>query len=101
MALVKVAQVAEIPEGRARCVRVKRLKIAIFHVDGQFYAIDDTCTHADASLSEGQVMGCQVACPLHGARFDIKTGEALTFPAVTPVETYKVHVEGDEIFVEV
>ncbi len=101
MALVKVAQVSEVPEGRAKKVLVKRQKIAIFHVDGTFYAIDDTCTHADASLSEGQIMGCHVACPLHGAKFDIKSGEALTFPAVTPVETYKVVIEGDEIFLEV
>lgn len=101
MALVKVAEVHEIPEGRAKCVIVKRQKIALFHVDGSFYAIDDTCTHADASLSEGEIMGCQVACPLHGAKFDIKSGEALTFPAVTPVETYKVVVQGSDILVEV
>lgn len=101
MALVKVAEVTDIPEGQAKKVLVKRQKIAIFHVDGGFYAIDDTCTHADASLSEGEIMGCQVACPLHGAKFDIKTGEALTFPAVTPVETYKVVVEGNDILLEV
>lgn len=101
MALVKVAEVGEIPEGRCKRVLVKRHPIAIFHVDGGFYAIDDTCSHAEASLSEGQIMGCQVACPLHGARFDIKTGEALTFPAVTPVETYKVVIEGSTIMLEV
>lgn len=101
MALVKVAEVTEIPEGQAKKVLVKRQKIAIFHVDGSFYAIDDTCTHAEASLSEGEIMGCQVACPLHGAKFDIKTGEALTFPAVTPVDTYKVVVEGNDILLEV
>ncbi|MFZ5816558.1 MAG: bifunctional 3-phenylpropionate/cinnamic acid dioxygenase ferredoxin subunit [Bacillota bacterium] len=101
MALVKVAEVHEIPAGSAKRVLVKRQKIALFHVDGGFYAIGDTCSHAEASLSEGQIMGCQVACPLHGARFDIKTGEALTFPAVTPVETYRVVIEGSDILVEV
>lgn len=101
MALVKVAEVNEIPEGRAKRVLVKRHPIAIFHIEGGFYAIDDTCTHADASLSEGQIMGCQVVCPLHGAKFAIKSGEALTFPAVTPVETYKVTIEGSAIMVEV
>lgn len=101
MALIKVAETHEIPEGQVKKVLVKRRPIAVFHVDGGFYAIDDTCSHADASLSEGQIMGCQVACPLHGARFDIKTGEALTFPAVSPVEIYTVVVQGNEIFLEV
>lgn len=101
MALVKVAEVHEIPEGRCKRVLVKRHPIAVFHVEGAFYAIDDTCSHADASLSEGEIVGCQVACPLHGARFDIKTGEALTLPAVTPVETFKVVIEGSAIMLEV
>lgn len=102
MALVKVAEMDEIPEGKAKRVLVRRHPIAIFHCDGQYYAMDDTCTHADASLSEGELRdGCKVACPLHGALFDCKTGEALTLPAVTPVETYKVVVEGAAIMVEV
>ena len=103
MAVVKVGDLSEIPEGKAKRILVKRHPIAVFNCGGQFYAIDDTCTHADASLAEGEFLHdkCQVACPLHGARFDIKTGEALSLPAVTAVETYKVTVEGTEIFVEV
>lgn len=101
MALVKVAETHEIPEGRVKRVLLKRHPVAIFHVDGAYYAIDDTCSHADASLAAGQIMGCQVACPLHGAKFDIKSGEALTFPAVTPVSTYKVVIEGTAIMLEV
>lgn len=101
MALVKVAELNEIPQGSRKRVLVKRHPIAIFHLEDGFYAIDDTCTHAEASLCEGQLMGDQVACPLHGARFDIKTGEALTLPAVTPVETYKVVTQGNDILVEV
>jgi 3-phenylpropionate/trans-cinnamate dioxygenase ferredoxin subunit len=102
VALVKVAEVHEIPEGTARRVVVKRQPIAVFHCQGEFYAIADTCSHADASLAEGQLLGgCKVACPLHGAQFDIRTGAALTFPAVSPVETYKVVVEGTTVFVEV
>lgn len=102
VALVKVAEVHEIPEGMVKRVVVRRVPIAIFNCDGQYYAIDDTCSHAEASLSEGRVLhGCKVTCPLHGAQFDIRTGEALTFPAVTPVETYRVTVEGDAIMLEV
>jgi len=101
MALVKVAQTHEIPVGRSKRELVKRQPSAVFHLEDGFYATDDTCTHAEASLCEGQIMGDQVSCPRHGARFDIKTGAALTLPAVTPVETYKVVIQGDDILVEV
>lgn len=101
MALVRVAAVDEVPEGGSKRVLVKRQPIAVFHLEDGFFAIADTCSHAEASLSEGQVMGCRVACPLHGALFDIKSGEALTFPAVSPVETYQVVVQGSDIMVEV
>ncbi len=102
MALVKVAEVNEIPDGKCKRVLIKRHPITVFNCGGEYYAIDDTCTHADASLAEGEILdGCKVTCPLHGAQFDIRTGEALTFPAVTPVETYKVVVEGTDILVEV
>jgi len=98
---VRVAALSEVPPGSARCVRVGRKRVALFNVDGQIYAIDDTCTHAEASLSEGTVEGCEVVCPLHGARFDLRTGAALSLPAVIPVETYEVKVEGDEVFIRV
>ncbi|MGE5675591.1 MAG: non-heme iron oxygenase ferredoxin subunit [Mycobacterium leprae] len=102
MARVQVAEVGEITETKPKRVLVKRQPIAVFLCDGQYYAIDDTCTHDDASLAEGECLdGCRVSCPLHGAQFDIKTGAALTLPAVTPVETYKVTVDGTAIFVEV
>ncbi|HWI61427.1 MAG TPA: bifunctional 3-phenylpropionate/cinnamic acid dioxygenase ferredoxin subunit [Symbiobacteriaceae bacterium] len=103
MPLVKAAEVHEIPEGRGKRVLIKRRAIAIFNCGGTYYAVDDTCSHADASLAEGEFHKdtCQVACPLHGARFDVKTGEALSLPAVTPVETYKVTIDGTAIMVEV
>lgn len=102
MSLVKVAEVHEIPDGKAKRVLVKRHPIAIFNCGGEYFAIDDTCSHADASLAEGEMLdGCKVSCPLHGAQFDIKTGDALTLPAVTPVEKYKVTVDGTAIMLEV
>lgn len=102
MALVKVAETHEIPDGGVRRVLYKRHPIAVFNCGGEYYAIDDTCSHAEASLAEGKRLdGCKVACPLHGAQFDIKTGAALTFPAVAPVETYKVTLDGTAIMLEV
>jgi 3-phenylpropionate/trans-cinnamate dioxygenase ferredoxin component len=82
---------------------VKRIEdpaIAVFNVAGTFYAISDICTHAEASLSEGTVDGETVECPLHGACFDLRTGEALTPPAVEPVQTFPVVTQGDTIYVE-
>lgn len=102
MGQIKVAETHEIPDGNVLRVLVRRQPIAIFNCGGTYYAIGDTCSHAEASLAGGQVLGgCRVACPLHGAQFDIKTGEALTFPAVTPVATYKVTVDGTAIMLEV
>ncbi len=75
--------------------------IAIFKLEDGFYAIDDTCTHADASLSEGEVFDGVVECPLHGAEFDIRTGKNLTLPAVTPVRSYPVKVEEGDILIQV
>jgi len=99
---VKVAQTHEIPAGQVKRVLIKRQPIAIFNCGGTYYAIGDTCSHAEASLAEGQILGgCKVSCPLHGAQFDIKTGEALTFPAVSPVPTYRVTVDGTAIMLEV
>lgn len=101
MALVEVCKVGEIPDGKSKRIIVKRNPIAVFFTEGQYYAIDDTCTHAEVSLAPGQVEDCTVTCPLHGATFCLKTGEALTLPAVTPVETYPVKIEGETIYVEV
>jgi nitrite reductase/ring-hydroxylating ferredoxin subunit len=81
--------------------RVEDPAVAVFNVGGTLFAISDICTHAEASLSEGRVDGESVECPLHGACFDLRTGEALTPPAVEPVQTFPVAVQGDAIYVEV
>lgn len=67
--------------------------------DGKVYAIEDRCTHDNGPLSEGEFHGCQVECPRHGARFDLRTGEALCLPAVGSVEVYNVEIRDDEIYV--
>jgi 3-phenylpropionate/trans-cinnamate dioxygenase ferredoxin subunit len=81
--------------------RIENPAIAVFNVEGTLFAISDTCTHAEASLSEGRVDGETVECPLHGACFDLRTGEALTPPAVEPVQTFPVILQEDEIYVEI
>ncbi|MET8948899.1 bifunctional 3-phenylpropionate/cinnamic acid dioxygenase ferredoxin subunit [Streptomyces sp. NPDC004542] len=75
--------------------------IAVFHVDGEFYAIDDTCSHGLSSLSGGYVDGCEVECVWHMARFDLRTGRAMCLPATKDVQTYPVKVDGDTIYLEV
>lgn len=76
-------------------------RIAVFHAEGAYYAISDTCSHADASLAEGELCGCEIECPKHGARFDIRTGKNLSFPAIAPVRAFPVKVENGAIYVEV
>jgi 3-phenylpropionate/trans-cinnamate dioxygenase ferredoxin subunit len=75
--------------------------IAVFRTeDGEVYAIDDTCTHQDASLTDGWLEGCEVECPLHSSRFDLRTGEVDAPPAKAPVRTHKVIVADGTIYVE-
>ena len=96
----KVAKVSEIDPGQAKAVFVDGRAIAVVNLDGEFYAIDDTCTHAEASLAEGDVDGEEIECPLHFARFNIKTGEVTAPPAGAGLTTYAVRVTGEDIEIE-
>lgn len=96
---VRVARRAEIPPGSIVRVEAGGHVIAVANVDGEFFAIDDTCSHEEASLSEGGLTGDVVVCARHGARFNVKTGRVLSLPAVRSVATYAVKVEGDEVLV--
>ncbi len=98
---VKVARVEELAAGQVRLVEVEGRRIALFNLDGTFYAIDDTCPHRGGPLSEGFVEGDVVICPWHGARFRIPTGEVLSPPAAQGVACYPVRVHGGEIEIEV
>jgi len=98
---VKVATVDELPSDGGKLVEVKDVRIAIFKLDDELYAIEDVCTHDGGPLVEGQIVnGCQVQCPRHGARFDIRTGAALSFPAFEATNTYAVRIEGDDVLIE-
>ena len=98
---VKVATTDEMAPGQAKMVQVDDKKIALFHVEGGFYALDDTCTHRGGPLSEGEIEGEQVTCPWHGAIYNITSGQVLRPPAPTGVARYTVRVEGTDIEVEV
>lgn len=98
---IKVATVAEIPVGGSKLVEVDDVRVALFNLDGEIYAIEDVCTHDGGPLVEGTIVnGCEVICPRHGARFDIRTGDALSFPAFEPTATYAVRVDGDDVLIE-
>jgi len=93
----RVADAKDLPPGQSLCIEFGGEKVALFNVEGTLYAISDTCTHRGGPLSEGEVNGTDVTCPLHGARFDLTTGSVKGPPASSPVTYYKVQVEGDEI----
>ncbi len=96
---VKVATVGDIPPGEAMSVEVGGEEVALFNLDGTYYAIGDVCTHAGGPLSDGELEGEEVECPWHGGRFNVRTGEALAPPASAAVRSYSVKVEGDDILI--
>ena len=98
---VKVAMSDEIAPGQGKLVEVDDKKIALFNVEGLFYAIDNTCTHRGGPLSEGALNGQEVTCPWHGAVFNVTTAEVLRPPAPTGVARYNVRLVGADIEVEI
>jgi 3-phenylpropionate/trans-cinnamate dioxygenase ferredoxin subunit len=99
--LVKVATVGEIPVNSSKLVEIEDIRIALFNLNGEYYAIEDVCTHDGGPLVEGQIVnGHEVICPRHGARFDIRTGAALSMPAFEPTAAYEVYIQGDDLLIE-
>jgi len=96
-----VAKIDEIPEGSVKVVEAAGKRIALCNYEGTIYAIDDVCTHDGGALDQGELFDYEIECPRHGARFDVRTGQVTCLPAVTPVSTYKVVVNGGDIAVEV
>ncbi|HYM51537.1 MAG TPA: non-heme iron oxygenase ferredoxin subunit [Candidatus Limnocylindrales bacterium] len=98
----RVGSLNDLPIGSLSRVEVMGIPICLVHAeDGQVYAIGDTCTHEDYSLSEGELWDLSVECPRHGSRFDVRTGKVTGLPAVIPAKTYPVTVSNGEIEVEV
>ena len=99
--MIPVCRLADLPRGESHRLDLTP-PISVFHTeDGELYALDDTCTHQDASLADGWLAGCEVECPLHASRFDLRTGRVDAPPAKLSVRTHEVHVIEDTIYVVV
>lgn len=90
-------QRSELNPGVAKLVMVDGTPVCVALIDGDIYAIGDTCTHSDASLSEGEIKGSLIECWLHGAEFDLRTGEAVTPPATAPAIQFHVDIDGENV----
>ena len=96
-----VWRTTEIMPGQMKKVSVDENEILVTNIDGNYFAIDDTCTHAGATLSEGKLEDSTITCDWHGAKFDCKNGKLIKFPGeINDLESYKVIVESDDVFVE-
>ena len=95
-----VAKRSEIPPGTTRRVDVDGVELLLCNVDGELYAVEDVCTHDGGPLDQSALDGSRIECPRHGARFDVTTGAALTLPAVVPLPTYAVRVDGEDVYVD-
>jgi len=98
---IAVARVEDIPPGHAARVEIDGVLVAIFNIEGTFCAVDDTCTHAEASLSEGELdpEAGSIECPLHGSCFDLNTGDPLSLPAVEAIRVHEVRIDDGLIMV--
>ena len=97
---IQVAKKSEIAENSAKCVDIEGKRIALFNLGGEIFAIDDVCTHSGGPLSEGTIEGDAIECPWHGARFSIRSGDAMGPPAYEGVAKYNVRVLGDAVEIE-
>ena len=94
---IAVAKKSEIEEGKVKVVRVGDAPVGVTLIEGEYFAFADVCTHDDGPVAEGELDEYQIECPRHGARFDIRTGRALSLPAVVPIPVYAVEMDGDTV----
>ena len=99
MPFVKAARTGDIPVGRAKVVQIEDQDIALCNVGGTFYAVANVCTHDDGPLGEGYLLGEEIECPRHGGRFNVASGAVQSLPAMVPIPTFEVKVEGSDILV--
>ncbi|MFN2124159.1 MAG: non-heme iron oxygenase ferredoxin subunit [Candidatus Promineifilaceae bacterium] len=97
---IKVARTGDLAPGERLWLEFEEETVVLFNIDGRYYCIADVCTHDGGPLEDGELDGYEVECPRHGACFDVRTGAALCLPAVTPIPTFEVKVEGDDIYIE-
>jgi 3-phenylpropionate/trans-cinnamate dioxygenase ferredoxin subunit len=100
---IVACQVDDVKSGSAIRVDKDGYRLAVVRIGDDWYALADRCSHAEASLSEGEVWPdeCEIECPKHGSAFSLKTGEALTLPATQPVAAYQVRIDGDNVLVRI
>ena len=96
---VAVAVVDELPNGTRKFLEVDGAPIAVFNIAGSYYAVADLCSHDDGPVAEGNLYGYEIECPRHGARFDVRTGQVVSFPAIVDIPNYPVKVERGQILV--
>jgi len=98
---IELCNAADVAAGTALKVETAGLSVAVFNVDGEFYVLDDLCTHGPGSLSEGYIEGDVVECNFHNGQFNIRTGEVVLPPCMIPMKTYRTTVENGRVVIEV
>lgn len=98
---IRVARISDIPDPGKQLIEVDDRLVVLFHIGGSFYCLDDVCTHDGGPLGEGELCGHEIACPRHGAKFDVRTGRALTMPATEDTVAHDVKVEGGQVFIRI
>ncbi len=96
---IQIARVSELAPGQYKSVEIEGERIALFNIDGKFYAIQDMCTHDRGILTGGTLTGYIIECPRHGAQFDVRTGAVVRLPAYVGLKVYPVSIEGDDVFI--
>lgn len=100
MAYLKICKDAEVTEGRVKTVTTRHGRVGLTRVNGQVCAFEDICTHDDGPLAEGELDGEEIICPRHGARFNMRTGQATKMPATEDIEVYPTRLSGDQIEID-
>jgi 3-phenylpropionate/trans-cinnamate dioxygenase ferredoxin subunit len=95
---IRITDTASLPEGRGIRVEAGPHRIALFRVGAEIHAIGDRCSHAEASLAEGELFDVEIECPRHGAAFDLHTGRPVSLPATNPVPVYQTRIEGGDLY---
>ena len=97
---IEVAATSDLSDGRVKVAQAGEKRLALAQVGEEIFAMEDLCTHDNGPLGEGTLHGTEVECPRHGARFNVKTGQAVTLPAIVPVKTFPVKISEGKIYVE-
>lgn len=98
---IQVAKVADVANSGKLILEVEDRMVVLLHINDQFFCIDDVCTHDGGPLGEGELCGYELACPRHGAKFDVRNGAALTMPATEATIVHEIKIEGDNVFVRI